>query len=60
MTDEPRAGCKPWQELTTDLDGRRRRRSIRRLDEPEFPGFANVYESPGEAEPSDDDPDAAA
>src|SRR5262245_20084790 len=26
----------------------------------EFPGFANVYESLGEAEPKDDDPHAAA
>src|SRR5690348_4692874 len=32
----------------------------RRLDEPEFPGFANVFESTGEAEPIDDDPAAAA
>ena len=33
---------------------------IRRLDEPEFPGFANVFESTGEAEPIDADPAAAA
>jgi len=31
-----------------------------RLDEPEFPGFANVFESTGEAEPIDADPAAAA
>lgn len=30
------------------------------LDEPEFPGFANVFESTGEAEPIDVDPAAAA
>ena len=32
----------------------------RTFAEPEFPGFANVYESTGEAEPIDDDPAAAA
>lgn len=29
-------------------------------DAPEFPGFANVYDARGEAEPRDDDPEAAA
>src|SRR4051812_34583044 len=32
----------------------------RRIAEPEFPGFANVFESTGEAEPLDDDPEGAA
>ena len=34
--------------------------TTRVTDEPEFPGFANVFESTGEAEPIDADPAAAA